>query len=351
MCPTLLSNLNCIIMAAPVAAAGAAFAPAIISAVGGIVSQALQNQSVGAANARTERIAKDNRQWMTDMWNLQNDYNSPANQRKRFEEAGINPYMALGQMDVGNASTIGNPDSPQMQPSDYTPLSTAFSTASGQLQQARLINAQADKTVNEASSIGIDNQTKLVRDLATLSKLRSEVIQNKKAVELIDSQIYRINYLLDSEKENLDSQSQRNWNDAEYIKENQRIAYWNAKLAEYNYKNIAPLTVKRMIREIDQVTSQIYVNYTQGHLNEENAKLAVEKAATEICNRVIAREGNKRAWVELYNDVTNDIYDRFDEATKIKIFGYETKNPMGDKTKFDYLKGKTNYLDPYFNKK
>ena len=321
----------------PVPIAAAAAAPAVISAVGGIMSQMMQNESVSGANATTRKIAKENRDWMQEMWNLQNDYNSPKNQRARFEEAGINPYMALGNFSSGEAQSIGNPDSPQMQSNDYSVMSNAITEASGQFQQARLLNAQAYKTENEASSVGIDNQTKLLRDLATLYKLRTEVIQNEKATDLIDAQINRINYLLESEKQNLDSQTMRNINDADYIKEQQRVAHWNAKLAEFNYKNVAPLTVKRMLRQIDEVASRIYVNYTQGNLNNANAKLAVEKAATEVTNRVIAREGNKRAWADLYNEVSNDIYDRFDEATRIKIFGYETKNPLFDSTKKEYL--------------
>ena len=40
-----------------------------------------------------------------DMWNRQNQYNSPAEQMKRFQEAGLNPHLIYGQGSSGNAST------------------------------------------------------------------------------------------------------------------------------------------------------------------------------------------------------------------------------------------------------
>lgn len=40
-----------------------------------------------------------------EMWNMQNDYNTPAAQMKRFEEAGLNPMLAYTQGNPGNATS------------------------------------------------------------------------------------------------------------------------------------------------------------------------------------------------------------------------------------------------------
>ena len=50
------------------------------------------------------------RKWQEEMWNKQNEYNLPINQRKRLEEAGINPNLAFGS----SASAMGSslPSSP-----------------------------------------------------------------------------------------------------------------------------------------------------------------------------------------------------------------------------------------------
>ena len=53
---------------------------------------------------------KLSRDWQEKMWNAQNEYNLPINQRKRLEEAGINPNLAFGS----SASAMGGsvPGSP-----------------------------------------------------------------------------------------------------------------------------------------------------------------------------------------------------------------------------------------------
>lgn len=45
-----------------------------------------------------------------EMWNRQNEYNSPANQLARYQDAGLNPNLMYGNITNGNASQM-----PQMQ--------------------------------------------------------------------------------------------------------------------------------------------------------------------------------------------------------------------------------------------
>lgn len=43
-------------------------------------------------------------QYNLEMWNLNNEYNTPQNQMRRFEEAGLNPGLIYGQINPGNSS-------------------------------------------------------------------------------------------------------------------------------------------------------------------------------------------------------------------------------------------------------
>lgn len=54
------------------------------------------------------------RRWQEKMWDRQNEYNLPVNQRKRLEDAGINPNLAFGS----SASAMGTsvPSSPATHP-------------------------------------------------------------------------------------------------------------------------------------------------------------------------------------------------------------------------------------------
>lgn len=59
-------------------------------------------------------------QWNLDQWNRENEYNSASSQRKRLEEAGLNPYNMMGG-DAGSAGSITSSevnatDSPTAQP-------------------------------------------------------------------------------------------------------------------------------------------------------------------------------------------------------------------------------------------
>lgn len=43
-----------------------------------------------------------------EMWNLQNDYNSPAEQMRRYQDAGLSPYLIYGQGTPGNSNNMPN---------------------------------------------------------------------------------------------------------------------------------------------------------------------------------------------------------------------------------------------------
>lgn len=47
-----------------------------------------------------------------DMWQKQNAYNTPSSQVARLKQAGINPYLALSQVNSGSASSANGIDAP-----------------------------------------------------------------------------------------------------------------------------------------------------------------------------------------------------------------------------------------------
>lgn len=102
------------------------------------------------------------------MWNEQNEYNDPSSQMSRMRRAGINPYMALGAISSGNATSSnssGSGGSPsaqglsapqaqhvQMQPYDWQPAFNSLAQSimsSGMLKkqdaEIKQINAQTDE--------------------------------------------------------------------------------------------------------------------------------------------------------------------------------------------------------------
>lgn len=92
----------------------------LIDTAGSFISSGLGaifgNKNVKQTNQTNLQIARETNQTNIDlaaaqraydlkMWNLQNDYNDPRNQIQRMTDAGINPYIATGSIDSGNASS------------------------------------------------------------------------------------------------------------------------------------------------------------------------------------------------------------------------------------------------------
>lgn len=85
-------------------------------------------------------------QFNLDMWNLQNEYNSPQAQMKRYEEAGLNPALIYSQGNPGNASNApvqGVPEAPDVS-KDMRELGQAFNIEGLRTAIANRKKAQAD---------------------------------------------------------------------------------------------------------------------------------------------------------------------------------------------------------------
>ena len=52
----------------------------------------------------SERISQN--EWNLEQWNRENEYNSASAQRKRLEEAGLNPYLMMSGGSAGSASPV-----------------------------------------------------------------------------------------------------------------------------------------------------------------------------------------------------------------------------------------------------
>lgn len=96
-----------------------------LSAAGGLVNSLLgRNASI----RNTERTITANKEMAEyayskdlEMWNLQNQYNTPEMQMQRFKAAGLNPNLIYGQGSPGNSTTMPKYQAPRMDYS-YEPL-------------------------------------------------------------------------------------------------------------------------------------------------------------------------------------------------------------------------------------
>lgn len=104
----------------------ASLIPSVISTIG----QSSSNRSIAAYQADR------NEQYMRE----QNEYNTPANQMKRFQEAGLNPNLVYGQGSPGNQQSPLQ--YPNIQPTDFGRLMQMVPM----MNQTRMTNAQVQAT-------------------------------------------------------------------------------------------------------------------------------------------------------------------------------------------------------------
>lgn len=111
------------------------------------IIQTRQNAKVQREN--TDKTIRANRQLAEyqygkdlEMWEKQNEYNSPQSQMNRYKQAGINPNMIVSQGNSGNASTLPRYQSPTVR-YDYIPK-TNLPEVLSRFQDFSLRNAQID---------------------------------------------------------------------------------------------------------------------------------------------------------------------------------------------------------------
>ena len=134
---------------------GAALIGGLASIAGSGISQMIAgNQADEAYNRQKELMALQN-QYAVENWARENRYNTPAEQRKRLEAAGLNPDLMYGSGGVGNLA--GSIDSPSAPSAPMAPTMD-FSKAVDSAVSAAVGVAQAKKAGSETIKQDIENK-------------------------------------------------------------------------------------------------------------------------------------------------------------------------------------------------
>lgn len=256
-------------------------------------NQNVQNARETNKFNREERL--DTQRWNRQQWLDMLAYNTPANQRKRYEEAGINPFLALGNITAGNASgsvtsspATGNMPSPMQ--NIATPLQEGIaSSVSTYLDKQRLAN-ETRLADEQAKSIKAKTELDLI-EAKTKHRSNEALIERIKAET--DNMIFNLDYLRQRsplELENLRAQIES----ATSITERNKL---ETALAKFDLENVRPLVAKQMKASIAREYATVSYLYSQGKVNEEQIKtLIAERALTDA----------KKAGVDIDNQVAKD---------------------------------------------
>lgn len=191
--------------AAAGATVGSAISPGLGTVIGGIGGAAIsaigsffgnksnRKQSAEAferesKSAREERLAQQD--WIEQMYEKNNSYNSPAAQMQRLKDAGLNPDLMYSRGDVGNATA---PEAPAQAPTprfNVIPTNTYGQTAqiaadAGlKAAQARLADSQSKKTDTEESLLTPDYLLRKARTDSDIQLNNSTIYVNHELGQL-----------------------------------------------------------------------------------------------------------------------------------------------------------------------
>jgi len=109
-------------------------------------------QRQGAMNTKLQNQEFQNN---LDMWNRQNQYNSPAAQMARFKEGGLNPNLMYGQGSAGNATQMPRYQAPEIKVAraPMNIMNTLGAYQDTQLKQAQIDNVKAQRNNTDADTV------------------------------------------------------------------------------------------------------------------------------------------------------------------------------------------------------
>lgn len=292
-----------------------------------------------ATNRSNERIADKTNQLNYQMWQEQKQYdyekwkeelayNSPSAQRKRFEEAGINPNLAIAQMSGGNAesaATSGNrPDAiaaqmqnPAEEISQYSNnlqnIAGGFNNLARTFQQNQLDSAQTRAVSVDADIQSIERNYRAAQLEATINKLvKDGQLSEEQAKNL------RVDTFINSSS--ADSQIKQKQYESENAQKQGKVL---DSVAELNLTNKVQSQVQSQILrtelrylprklqvEIQKDLSEISVNAANALLLGEQRRLVREQVRTQVEATLSAKTDNK-----IKNSTVDAVTDRiFSEA-------------------------------------
>ena len=159
----------------------------IAPVVGGAIIAGASSILGSMLNAKS---TNDNNKLQQQLVNDANAYNTPGMQMQRFQDAGLNPYMMLGQVNAGNQTSVASTS-----PVDYSSGVQGIGNAANTLIQAASANSQIEvnkatiaKTESETALNQIDAQTRAAENAARINQLVKQGVLTQQQADNLSQQ-------------------------------------------------------------------------------------------------------------------------------------------------------------------
>lgn len=229
-------------------------------------------------NEREIQMWHEQQQHDLDMWNLENEYNTPWAQRLRYEQAGYNPLNM--NTESGNAtSSAGGQTPPQLETpvmqksnigsilASQSPLIAQFGNM---MSQERLTNAEASgkEIQNSVDSATSSDLIKRLKALSTLDKSHADVAQ-----ETIQNEIELSNQRVKTARQEF-----------QMLQFQTKNAEWQAAKTQYETLHLLPeqsALNEQMLLNMSQELQNMMLN---GELTKANIQVAFAQRAQMLAS-------------------------------------------------------------------
>lgn len=278
-------------------------------------------------NEANKALAEYSFQQNYNLWKESNDYNSPAAQMKRLEEAGLNPNLVYG-----SGSVVGNT-------STQTPQYKAPQMHGATMQAYQAVNPFGQASQDIANVMNAESNRKNANTSAELSKSQQAVMQADAASKMADRAIKNMELLNWKAKEPYLADLAKISTDAARLglkqaEENITSTHLSNYSQDWTNKNILPVQLDGMM--LSNALTSANTDLTQ----KKAAALGVEMAQMRASINLMAQQAGYNRELAISERGVN----RSEKASRIGKMAAEVQN-ITSQTNLNNLRNDMEKLD------
>lgn len=265
-----------------------------------------------SANAEALKRMREQNDFAERMWNKGNEYNTPYEQRKRYELAGINPYLALGNIQAGNAQGSVTPAPPAPVGNAGAFIGSGANQAVNAYLQNQLISSQVEKNLADADAVREDTPFIGRRNEADIASTEAGTENTRARTELDKVNTLVATASLDRLEQMTPIEIQLMQANVENVTANTSLTKLQELIQDWEFKNIKPLEAQEIKARIAQSYAMIGYFVAQGRLSIAQAGLVARQTLTEITrehgmhiDNLINEEDYRNYSVRFWNEMDN----------------------------------------------
>lgn len=280
-----LETTAIIAIGAAVASVGAGVASTISQSNVNKKNIQLQNET----NALNYQMFQEQLGFTEKMQDKQNAYNTPVEQRRRFEQAGVNPYLAMTNLSSGNAELASTPSVNPAQAAHVQPnlgLAQILENLGKSVTDVQQIQMMAEQVNAQREAVIKARKENLYYDMRTRADIEeqmSRIDKNTEEWKNLKRQRDLLDLDIDLGRKTLNAKTRRAESEADLA---YNLAY--SEQLKANYQSIINDTFPDIQKAtLAKLRSETQVCYSQMNLNQRLSETEIKKQANLVTEQQI----------------------------------------------------------------